>query len=282
MKTQIKKFIRFSCLAAVGGIILISCHWSNKNEKLKFNPVLSETYHFSLTKYSSKSWGHQPPLDKRYDTIYLDFSLQNIYKTDTSVTCKLTLNGFIWKGKPKANYQRDSLHTLSTNVVLIDSGIVKSVGDMDNILRDIENDSATSKYLSGVIPDQISESALTDMLNQFFSVIPARAVKAQDTWVTNITLNTNHPVHFSNFNVLKGNHGDTALIEIRSNIFARRSPEDEPYIKGNQDGEAFIDYQTGIPYWYKTQSEIITTTTYYDIKETEKFVLIRREKSQPH
>src|SRR5690349_2522437 len=121
MKIQIKKFIWFSCLPAVGGIVLVSCHQSNKNGKLKFNPVLNETYYFSLTKYSLKTWGDQSPLAKRYDTIYLDFSLQNIYRTDTFVTCKLTLNGFIWKGKPQVNYQRDSLHALSANVILNDS-----------------------------------------------------------------------------------------------------------------------------------------------------------------
>jgi hypothetical protein len=276
MKTQIKKFIQFFCIAAVGGVVLASCHWSTKNEKLKFNPVLNKTYHFSLTKYSIKSWMYRSIPAEIYDTVYFNFSLQAIYKTDTSATCKLTLYDFIWKGKSKVNYQRDSLHALSTNVVLSDNGTVESVGDMDNIFRDIENDNATGKYLREVIPDHISKSALTDMLNRFFSVLPAKAIKAQDTWVTNITLNTNHSVNFSNFNVLKGYHGDTALIEMQSNIFARRSPGDEAYIKGSQDGEAFIDYQTGIPYWYKTQSEVVTTTSFYDIKATEKFVLIKR------
>lgn len=278
MKIQFKKFIRFSCLTIVGGILLASCHLSNKSEKLKFDPVLNKAYYFSLTKYSLKSWTYQSIPAKIYDTVYLNFSLQNIYKTDTSATCRLTLDGFIWKGKHKMNYQRDSLHALSVSVVLSDSGKVKSVGDMDDILRDIENDSATRKFGSVLIPDQVSESAITDMLNRIFSVIPAKAVKPQDTWVTNITLNTNHPVNCSNFNVLKGYHGDTAIIGVQSNVFARLSPGAELYIKGNQSGEASINYQTGIPYYYKTESEIVTTTNYYDIKEDEKFILIEREK----
>jgi hypothetical protein len=278
MKIQIKNFIGFSFLVAVGGIVLVSCHWSNKNEKLKFNPVLNKVYHFSLTKYSLRSWIYQSIPAEIYDTVYLNFSLQNIHKTDTSFTCKLTLDGFIWKGKPKVDYQRDSLDALSTNVVLSDSGKVESVGDMDDILRDIENDSATGKFGSVLIPDQLSENAITDMLTRIFSVIPAKTVKPQDTWVTNITLNTNHPVNFSNFNVLKGYHGDTAIIEVKSNVYARRSPGEEPYIKGNQSGEASINYQTGIPYYYKIESEIVTATNYYDIKEDEKFIVIGREK----
>ena len=278
MKTQIKNFIWFSCLSALGVTVLASCHLSNRNEKLKFNPVLNKVYHFSLTKYSLKSWTYRSIPAKMYDTVYLNFSLENIYKTDTSATCKFTVDAFIWKGRHKVNYQRDSLHALSTNVVLGNSGKVKSMGNMDDILRDIENDSSTSKYVKVLIPDHISASAVTDLLNRIFSVIPAKVVEARDTWITNITLNTNHPVNFSNFNALKGYDDDTALIEIQSNIFARRSPGEESYIKGNQSGEAFINSQTAIPYYYKTESEIITTTNYYDVKENEKFVLIKRAK----
>jgi hypothetical protein len=146
------------------------------------------------------------------------------------------------------------------------------------ILQDIENDSGTGKYLNGVIPDQVSETAITDLLTRIFSVIPAKKVKTQDRWISNITLNTKHPINFSNYNVLTSQNGDTAVIEIQSNIFARRSPVDEFYIKGNQNGKALIQYQTGIPFSYRTEYEIITNTSYYDIKNTENFILIRTDK----
>jgi len=149
---------------------------------------------------------------------------------------------------------------------------------MNAILQDIENDSATGKYLNGVIPDQASETAITDLLTRIFSVIPAKRIKPQDTWITNITLNTKHPINFSNYNVLTSRNDDTAAIEIQSNIFARPSPGDDFYIKGNQKGEALINYQTGIPFSYKTQSEIVTTTSHYDIKNTENFILNRTDK----
>ena len=279
MKNQInygiKKLSQFFPIAAIGGIVLVSCNlFGNRNEKLKFNPALNKVDHFSLIKYHTKSWVYQSVPFKIYDTVYISFSLQNIHKTDTSDTCKFTLEGFVWKGKFKVDYHRDSLHALSANVVLSDSGKVESVQGMSDILQDIESDSATGKYLSGVIPDQVSSSAITDMLTRIFSVIPAKKVEPKDTWVTNLTLNTKHPVNFSNYNVLKSRNGDTAAIEIQSNIFASRSPGDVFYIKGNQNGGAFINYKTGIPYWYKTQSEIVTTTNYYDIKEVEKFSLI--------
>src|SRR5665213_1296888 len=122
-------------------------------------------------------------------------------------------------GKFKVNYRRDSLHALSTNVVLSDSGKVVLIQEMSGLLQDIENDSATGKYLKGVIPDEVSESAITDMLNRIFSMIPSKRVKPMDTWITNITLATNHPVNLSNFNVLKTLNGDTAAIEIQSNIY---------------------------------------------------------------
>ncbi len=276
IKDKIKKGTQLFFMAAVGAIGLLSCNWfGHKNEKLIFNPPLTKVYHFSLTKYSAQSWTYQSVPWKVSDTVYLNFSLENISRTDTSDTCKFTLERFIWKGKMKVNYQRDYLHALSTEIVLSDSGKVLSVQSMNAILQDIENDGATGKYLNGVIPDQVSETALTDMLTRIFSVIPAKKVQPQDTWITNITLNTKHPLNFSNYNLLSSRNGDTAAIEIQSNIYARRSPADEFYIKGNQNGEALIDYQTGIPFSYKTEYEIVTTASYYDIKNTENFILLR-------
>jgi hypothetical protein len=272
--TKIKKFIKILYLSEVCFIGLAACHLAgNKNGELKFNPVLNKVYHFLLTKYSIKSWSYHSKQFKIYDSVYIGFSLQKINGTDTSATCRLTLNKFIWKGRFKVNYIRDSAHSISTNVVLSDRGKVENVQDMNEILRDIEKDSAAERNLSGVIPNQISESAIADMLNRIFSVIPAKTAKVNDTWISNITLITGHPVSISNFNVLKSHNLDTAAIEIQSNVFARPSPGDEPYIQGNQKGIAFIIFSTGIPYLYKIQSEIVTTTNYYDIKETENFTL---------
>src|SRR6185312_2332556 len=278
IKHNVKKSVQIFCVTAVGAIILSSCNVGNKNEKLIFNPPVNKVYHFSLTKYSSQSWTYQSVPWSIFDTVCLDFSLENIHRTDTSDTCKFTLHRFVWKGKFKVNYQRDSVHALSTTVVLNDSGKVQSVQSMAAILQDIENDSGTGKYLNGVIPDQVSETAITDLFTRIFSVIPAKKVKPQDTWINNITLNTKHPINFSNYNVLTNRDGDTAAIEIQSNVYARRSPLDEFYIKGNQNGEALIDYQTGIPFSYKTHYEIITTASYYDIKNTENFILTRIDK----
>ena len=278
IKENVRNALQLLSLAAISAIVFLSCNWSGKNEKLIFNPPVNKVYHFSLTKYSSQSWTYQSVPWSIFDTVYLDFSLENIHRTDTSDTCKFTLHRFVWKGKFKVNYQRDLMHALSTTVVLNDSGKVQSVQSMAVILQDIENDSGTGKYLNGVIPDQVSETAITDLLTRIFSVIPAKKVKRQDTWISNITLNTKHPINFSNYNVLTSQNGDTAVIEIQSNIFARRSPVDEFYIKGNQNGKALIQYQTGIPFSYRTEYEIITNTSYYDIKNTENFILIRTDK----
>lgn len=245
-----------------------SCHFSeHQNGKLKFNPLRNKVYHFSLTKYSEKSWTYQSLPIKIPDTVYLNFSLQATRNRDTSVTCTLKCNRFVWKGKFKVNYIRDSSHALSTTVVLSDSGKVAYVEDMSNVLLDIENDSATGKYLSGVISDQLSHDAVTDMLNRICSVIPTRQVKPGDSWIRDITLITNHPVEVSNFKLLKAINGDTATIEIQSHFFARLSSGYDPYIQGNLKGNALISYATGIPYWYKTQSETITKTNFYDMKE---------------
>jgi len=74
-------------------IILASCHWpGSRYGKLKFNPVPNKIYHFSLTKYSLQTWTYQSVPYKIYDTVLLNFSLQNIHKTDSTDTCKLAWN----------------------------------------------------------------------------------------------------------------------------------------------------------------------------------------------
>lgn len=270
LKYSIHNFQKIFFLSFICIVVLISC---KDNKKLKFNPVLNKVYHFSLVKNTLKSWTYQSVPVKMYDTVYLDFSLQKIQNTDSSVTCKLALNKFIWSGKFKVNYIRDSLHALSTLAVLSDSGKVIYVGNIDKIIQDIQNDSATGKYLKGVIPDQVSVDAITDMLNRIFSVIPAKKVQQGDSWVSNICLITNHPVNISNFNVLKSINGDTATINIQSNFFARISEGYDPYINGKQNGTANLSLATGIPYRYQTQSNIVTTTDYYDVTKTEDFIL---------
>jgi len=256
---RIKNLPKTLCLLLSCVVVLISCNLSgNKNGKLKFNPVLNKVYHFSLTKYSVKSWTYQSIPCKIPDTVYLDFSLLATRNTDTSVTCSLKWNRFTWGGTHAVNYIRDSLRALSTTAVLSDSGKVIYVQDMSNVLLDIESDGTTGKYLSGVIPDQLSQDAVTDMLNRIFSVIPAKQVKPGDSWIRDITLITNHPVEMSNFNMLKSLNSDTAEIEMQSHFFARQSVGYDPYIQGNLTGTAIISHATGIPYSYKTQSETAT------------------------
>jgi hypothetical protein len=254
-------------------IMLPSCHWTaHEKETLKFNPALNKVYCFSVEKNSLKSWTYQSIPVKIYDTVYINFLMQNINNSDSSVTCRLVWNRFVWKGKFKVNYIRDSVNALSTNVVMSDRGKVKYIQDMSKVLMDIEKDSNTGKYLRGVIPDQMGTEAITDMLNRIFSVIPERDVK-NNTWITDITLTTNHQVNISNFNALEGINGDTAEVKIQSNVFARLSSGSDVYLQGHQNGIAYISYATGIPYWYNTESEIITTTNFYDIKQSEKIIL---------
>ncbi len=185
----------------------------------------------------------------------------------------MAFNLFRWKRRFNVNYQSDSAHAIPIHVAINDSGQVEKVEGVDELIRDVENDSATGKYLGGLIPDQISASAITDMLNMVFSEIPVRKVTVNDTWVTDLTLITNHPVHISNFNVLNSLDGDTATIEIQSNVFERRSPGDEAYINGKRKGVTLVNYSTGIPYLYKTESDVVTTTSYYDIKDIQSFTL---------
>jgi hypothetical protein len=274
---MINRILRFCLLLACGSTLCISCNTS-ADQKLKFDPVIHKAYHFSLTKYFSKSWTYQSVPVRINDTVSFKFSLENMNSANTLNTCKLTLYGFTMDGKFHIDYHRDSLHALSTYVFINDSGKVKFIQDVNAMITDIKNDSATGKYLSDIIPDYISNSALTDMFTRIFSIIPDKKVKPDDIWVTDITLITNHPLNFSNFLVLQSRNKDSAMIKITSNVFARLSQGYDFYIKGNQSGEALMNYQTGMPYWYKTETTTITNTNFYDINEVQKFILTQEEK----
>ncbi len=267
-----KRFLSFLYLLTGSFIVFIIFYLlSNKTGTLKLNPILNKVYSYTLVKTSEHNFTYQSVAHKIHDTVHINFSMQSIRNLDSTFICRLTFQDFLWNGK--VNYHRDSLHSMSTNVLINDSGMVEDVQDMNDLLQDIEKDSATGKYLVGVIPDHISENAVKDLLNKIFSVVPAQKVKVNDTWIRNIILITKAPVNISNFNVMDRRNGDTAVIAIQSNVSARQSPGDNPYMKGTQKGTALISYSTGMPFLYETQSEIVTTTNYYDVGNTERFVV---------
>jgi hypothetical protein len=56
-------------------------------------------------------------------------------------------------------------------------------------------------------------------------------------------------------------------------ISARQSAGDVTYLKGDENGYAILSYSTGMPFLFETQSDVVTTTNYYDIKNNEHIVV---------
>jgi len=266
-KLTLHLFVYLNCC-----VVFTGCNFSNnKIKKLKLNPVLNKMYNYSLTKTSSIQWNYNGTAHTKYDTILLNFSMQKINNSGVFITYKVPYNHFRWNNE--VNYVRDSVHSKPVMVLMNDSGTVMQVLHADELLQDIEKDSATQNYVTGVLPDYISENGIKDLFNKIFAVLPVKSVNENDTWVRNKIMIAKAPIYLSNLYVLKSLSNDSATINIQSFVSARQSTGDVTYLKGDENGYVIVSYSTGMPFLFETQSDVITTTGYYDIKSNEHIVV---------
>jgi len=266
-KLTLHLFVYLNCC-----VVFTGCNFSNnKIKKLKLNPVLNKMYNYSLTKTSSIQWNYNGTAHTKYDTILLNFSMQKINNSGVFITYKVPYNHFRWNNE--VNYVRDSVHSKPVMVLMNDSGTVMQVLHADELLQDIEKDSATQNYVTGVLPDYISENGIKDLFNKIFAVLPVKSVNENDTWVRNKIMIAKAPIYVSNLYVFKSLSNDSATINIQSFVSARQSTGDVTYLKGDENGYVIVSYSTGMPFLFETQSDVITTTGYYDIKSNEHIVV---------
>ena len=266
-KLTLHLFVYLNCC-----VVFTGCNFSNnKIKKLKLNPVLNKMYNYSLTKTSSLQWNYNGTAHTKYDTILLNFSMQKINNSGVFITYKVPYNHFRWNNE--VNYVRDSVHSKPVMVLMNDSGTVMQVLHADELLQDIEKDSATQNYVTGVLPDYISENGIKDLFNKIFAVLPVKSVNENDTWVRNKIMIAKAPISVSNLYVLRSLGNDSATINIQSFVSARQSTGDVTYLKGDENGYVIVSYSTGMPFLFETQSDVITTTGYYDIKSNEHIVV---------
>ncbi len=283
-------------------LLLCSCQFLKPDERdLMFNPVFQRAYHYTLSITSSTS---QTPMPgnvagfQTYDTIGMDFTLKNIYYTDTSVVCKLIFDNFrkkrpggitVFFNMPsgKRPFFRDPysifdsmgtyIHGLSVQVVVSKKGVVKEVAGVGDLMEDIARaGNRNERDVRVWMRDFVGAFAISDLLNRVFSVIPEAPVKQDDRWVRNITLETKAPVKISNLNTFQQRRGDTVFVNIESIVSAEQSDGGTVYMKGKQSGHATVNYSSGMPTLYETSSETVTTTSHqYQIIHKEHFLLQR-------
>ncbi len=257
----------FLTLAAGLCILQVSCGGNSRNEK-KFHlqPVLNKTYKYSFYKTSVKRWQYDSIVYALYDTVKMQFSLKKINRPDSATLFSLTCYSFYWTSK--VAYRRDSLHARRLVVLMDLQGRCVSVSNPDSLAQDIEKDSATKPFLSGVIPDYISENGIKDLLNGIFAATPNEEVGVTNTWVNDIAMLAKAPVYYSNLFVLTRLDKDTAHLDLQSMISSREPTPEEAYVKGKQNGKALFSYSTGMPFLFDSRSVIVTSTNYYDIMDS--------------
>ncbi len=275
MKKPFEKFIKWithlfvylNCF-----LVFTCCNFSShKTKKLELNPVLNKLYNYSFAKTSVIKWPYNGTAYTKYDTILLNFSMQKFNNSDSVTTFKVTCNHFKWRSD--VNYIRDSLHLKPITISMNDSGTVMQVLHADELLQDIEKDSATQNNLTGVLPDYISENGIKDLFNKIFALLPVKKVNENDTWVRNKIRLAKAPISVSNLYVLKSFAHDSAMINIQSYVSARQSVGNVTYLKGDENGYVIVNYSTGMPLLFETQSDVVTATNYYDIKSNEHIVV---------
>jgi hypothetical protein len=253
-------------------VVFIGCNFSNnKTGVMKLKPIINKIYKYSILKTSKIQWTYNGTAHTKYDTVVLNFSMQKTNKAGSLISYNVTYNRFRWN--TQVNYSRDLLHAKPVTVLMNDSGTVVQVLNTDELLQDIEKDSITQSYVSGVLPDYISENGVKDLFNKIFAVLPVKKINENDTWVRNKIMIAKAPVFLSNLYTLKTHTNDSATINIQSIISARQSAGDVTYLKGDENGYAILSYSTGMPFLFETQSDVVTTTNYYDIKNNEHIVV---------
>jgi hypothetical protein len=280
-------------------LLLVSCQLADK--KFRLRPQPNKIYNYSLvqtSEYYNKSPGadsSQHFAGERFDTLKINFSLENIHSNDSAVRYKLTFKNF-FKKKPdfkiifrsmdnSSNFISkdpygilDSIDFLvagkSLQVAINRKGAVIEVTGVDELFKNIyggrnDNERNTRSFML----DYISSPAIKDLMNRMFSPIPGFKVDEGDRWIRNITLVTKAPVKLSNEFAMEQHNNDTAYISFQSLISAQQSEGSKPYMKGKGKGIAMVNYATGMPYLFETRSETVTTTSAYDFINKEHFLI---------
>lgn len=260
----------------------------NNNDTFAFKPELNKDYKYVISKQTSKQWRFNNVDKVIYDTADIDITLRCIANNDSSYTCKLIFNGYNLKRHPvTATFNNTGFHPVKfvNSFAVLDSlskyvhgtflqveinkkGIVVSVSGLNDLLASISAKANTDKPgVERQLQDYISDNAIKDMLNPFFSIFPDKKIKEGDMWSSNFTLLTLAPIKISSNYLVKNTNADELHLEISSTIFSQHKEGDPVPLKGKANGAAAYSYKSGMPEFYNTYAETITKTTAYGVTE---------------
>ena len=109
------------------------------------------------------------------------------------------------------------------------------------------------------VKDYIGAAAMRDFLRQLFFYLPAKEIKAKDTWVDNSIFTALAPVKHSNLITVDTIVNDKVFLKITAQLSA--GGEGNQYLKGTKSGSVTVDLNSGFPLEMQLNEQSTTTTT---------------------
>ncbi len=255
------------CLLTIATLCKIG---KQHNEVFQFDPDSSKVYQLVFLKRdSNESTG-------KIDSLSFQASLRFSKTNDSLIPLDMTFQDIkfskrVMFGEFDWNAFFNKLLGYSVRINMNSSGIVKSIrGYGINFNTSLITDQ--NSYGERVMfEDYLGENSLRDYLNRLFSSVRVRAVMPGDIWSSTLILTAKAPIKMASTYTLEQQIADTAFINLTSIISARQAEGGEFYLEGKQDGEAVINYNTGVPYSYEANSQSNYKTPTYNTVTDEIF-----------
>jgi len=245
-------------------------------------------YHISTSQFLQQSRSDTTTMEinlevesSQYPLSILKLTFQDLHKSELPPAMQIARRGFskrrIQELKSELASKTDTIFSAlkgkQVKVILSGKGVVEKVEGVEELLSQITRDCKEDTRLVGqVTHDYASENAITDHLNLLFSAVPNMKVMPGDNWGKDITLVTKAPININSLYTFKELKGDSAYLDIQSKLLGGTAGNF--YLKGTRSGFAIINYGSGLPYLIETRSSSTTTTTEYEVRQDEHWIMM--------
>jgi len=296
IKAHIYRLPRYALLIIITAICA-QCGGSDARMfVLDLSPVIGKSYSYSFYHTTSSNF-----LDhSNSDTVRLEFDIEvtahqdylnklkitfrnlekNIPKPAVEIPGRRFGNGRMADLRSQLAAKSDSIFQAlkgkQVNVIINEKGIVEKVEGTEDLVSQIASAlNEDKRMVVQITHDFASEHAIADYLNILFSAPAGKKVKAGDNWGKDITLETKAPIHINTLYTLKELRVDSAYLDIQSKILG--GTPGNFYLKGDQSGFAIVNCRSGLPYLIETKGHSITTTSQYDVRQEDHWIIILKK-----
>lgn len=278
----------------VVAVLAFACNTAKAPGPWQLQPVADSVYHFVVTDATVTDMNRS-----NADTITTGFSLRCTGQTDSLLTFQLVVEqlkrterglGIMIAGKSKTDmdkmYQewfsfndscRQGVIGDSLNITCNTKGRILQVEGVERIITKVTSAMHTdSRNVFSGLRDQFSTQVLKDLLARVLFYLPARPVKAGDSWVNNYTLFAKAPVKYSNLIAVQGIRGDSVVMDLKTAVSAKTGEAGRVFAEGNQWGTVTASLATGLPYYITLTDSLVTKTDTYRTAAGHQFTVLMR------